>query len=90
MNGLPCCEDVALHHHNRNNSSKCSVVYVIISKSPDTRLVPISIRAISMHKIESRDILNRKYLSKTILNVLIYRNKMEEIVQNRYQRSFIS
>jgi len=32
-----------------------------------TRLVPISIRAISMHKIESREISNRKYLSKTIL-----------------------
>ena len=32
-----------------------------------TRLVPISIWAISMHKIESREILNRKYLSKTIL-----------------------
>jgi len=34
-------------------SSKCSVVYVIISESPETRLVPISIRAISMHKTES-------------------------------------
>jgi len=59
---------VALHHHNRNNSaitvySKCSVVYVIISES----MVPISIRAFSMHKIESKDISNRKYLSKTIL-----------------------
>ena len=48
-------------------SSKCSVVYVIILESPKTRLVPISIRAISMHRIESRDISNRKYLSKTIL-----------------------
>jgi len=48
-------------------SSKCSVVYVIISESPETRLVPISIPAISMHKIESRDISNREYLSKTIL-----------------------
>jgi len=34
-------------------SNKCSVVYVIISESPETRLVPISIRAISMHKIET-------------------------------------
>ena len=62
---------IALHHHNRNNSaitSKCSVVYLIISESPESRLVPISIRAISMHKIESREISNRKYLSKTILN----------------------
>jgi len=33
----------------------------------ETRLVPISIRAISMHKIESGEISNRKYLSKTIL-----------------------
>jgi len=47
-------------------SSKCSVVYVIISESPETRLVAISVRAISMHKIESREISNRKYLSKTI------------------------
>ena len=62
---------IALHHHNRNNSaipsSKRSVVYVIISESPETRLVTISIRAISMHKIESREISNRTYLSKTIL-----------------------
>ena len=61
---------IALHHHNRNNSlpsSKCSVVYVIILELPETRLVPISIRAISMHKIESRESSNRKYLSKTIL-----------------------
>ena len=61
---------IALHHHNRNNSaiipsSKCSVVYVIISESPETRLVHISIQAISMHTIESREISNRKYLSKT-------------------------
>jgi len=48
-------------------SSKCSVVYVIISESPEARLVSISIRAISMHKIESREISNWKYLSKTIL-----------------------
>jgi len=48
-------------------SSKCSVVYVIISESPETRWVSISIRAISMHKIESREISNRIYLSKTIL-----------------------
>jgi len=46
-------------------SSKCSVVYVVISESPETRLVPISIRAISMHKKESMTISNRKYLSKT-------------------------
>jgi len=62
---------IALHHHNRNNSAipanKCSVVYVIISESPETRLVPISIRAISKHKIESREISNRKNLSKTKL-----------------------
>ena len=62
---------IALHHHSRNNSaitsSKCSLVYVIISESPETRLVPFSIRAISMHIIESRGISNRKYLSKTIL-----------------------
>ena len=38
-----------------------------ISESPETQLVPISIREISMLKIESRDISNRKYLSKTIL-----------------------
>ena len=48
-------------------SSICSVVYVTISESPETRLVPIFIREISMHKIESREISNRKYLSKTIL-----------------------
>jgi len=41
-----------------------SVVYVIISEPPETRMVPISIR---MHKIESRKTSNRKYLSKTIL-----------------------
>jgi len=45
-------------------SRKCSVVYVIISESPETRLAPISIR---MHKVESRETSNRKYLSKTIL-----------------------
>ena len=45
-------------------SRKCSVVYVIISESPETRLVPISIR---MHKVESRETSNQKYLSKTIL-----------------------
>ena len=50
------------HHHRC-----CSVVYVIISKSPETRLIPISVRAISMHKTESRETSNRKYLSKTIL-----------------------
>jgi len=46
-------------------SNKSSVVYVIISESTETWLVSISIRAISMHKIESREISNRKYLSKT-------------------------
>jgi len=39
----------------------------MISNSPETRLVSISVRAISMHRTESRDISNRKYLSKTIL-----------------------
>ena len=58
---------IALQHHNRNNSSKGSVVYVLISELPETRLVPISIWAISMHKIESRENSNRKYHSKTIL-----------------------
>ena len=43
------------------------LIYVIISESPETRLVPISIRAISMHKIESMECSNRKYLFKTIL-----------------------
>ena len=44
--------------------SKCSVVYVIILESPESRLGPISIRANSMHKIESREISNRKFISK--------------------------
>ena len=39
----------------------------MISNSPETRLVSISVRANSMHRTESRDISNRKYLSKTIL-----------------------
>jgi len=54
-------------YSNTTSSSKRSVVYVIISESPETRLVHISIQAISMHKIESWEISNRKYLSKTIL-----------------------
>ena len=33
-------------------------------ESPESRLGPISIQAISMHKIESREISNRKYISK--------------------------
>jgi len=57
--------DVTLYSSNYSNSF--IVVYVVISESPETRLVPISIRAINMHKIESREISNRKYLSKTIL-----------------------
>jgi len=77
-NGLPCCEDANIFRGKSHYiiiigttrpspSSKCSVVYVIISESHETRLVPISIRAISINKIESRDISNRKYFSKTIL-----------------------
>ena len=53
--------------HSAITSSICSLVYVITQESPETRLVPFSIRAISMHIIESRGITNRKYLSKTIL-----------------------
>jgi len=59
---------IALHHHNRNNSAitvkQMFDMFVIISESPKTRPVTISIRTISMHKIESREISN---LSKTIL-----------------------
>ena len=72
------CHVVKMRIHSAKNSiiigttrplpsSKCSVVYVKISEWPEARLVPISIRAISMHKIESRESSNRKYLSKTIL-----------------------
>ena len=58
------CEYITLNYHyiitigitRLLPSSKWSVVYLIILKSPETRLVPISIRKISMHKIESREI----------------------------------
>jgi len=44
--------------------TKILIVYVIILESPESRLGPISIRAISMHKIESREISYRKNISK--------------------------
>jgi len=64
----------------KKDSHILSVVYVIISESPETRLVPISIRAISMHKKESREISNRKYLSKTILACRSRQAKKKECV----------
>ena len=50
-------------------------------------MVPIFIRAISMHKIESKEISNRKYLSKTILAKKLYhKSSNQHQIQHQHAR----